>query len=133
MNSKYDQILILSFICLICIGILNLYSASHYVAEIKLGNSLFFLKKHLYFILTACIFIWFFIKFSIFQNRTLSILLYFFSVLLLLCLLLPGSGLVRSYGGGIKVVKGTLFRNYLYAVIFTGTLLNSDAFHVPQR
>ena len=82
---------------LICVGIVMIYSASSIYALMQYKDDLFFLKRHLLFFLIGLVLTFLAMSVDYRQLRRFSKPLLFFSLLLLILVLLPGIG--KEVGG----------------------------------
>ena len=98
MNLKQTRInLAVIAIILVCIGIVMIYSASAIYAHEARGDSAYYLKRHLFYIIVGCTLCALAMSVNYMQLRKLAKPLLLVSFFLLVVLLLPGIG--RSIGG----------------------------------
>lgn len=95
-NKKLDYPLLITFILLVIIGLLMVYSASNIVASYKYNDSFYFLKRELLFALIGVILMYIIIKIDINKILKHTTLIFIISVLLLILVLIPGIGVLRG-------------------------------------
>lgn len=96
-----DYVLLLYFVILLVFGLLALSSASVAVGMQRFGSPYYFLKHQiLYGVLPGLLLFFIFINVSISKLRKAKTLLYFFSIILLAMVFIPGIG--ASYGMGAR-------------------------------
>ena len=95
MHSKRN--VIVSTIALSLFGLIMIYSASSYSAELKTGDAFFFVKKQLYGFIAGLVMMFLGYKVKKEWLKKLRWVIYGFSMLLLLILFIPGVG-QESYG-----------------------------------
>ena len=96
MRSIRRSIFAITFI-LLMIGVVMIYSSSAIYAYEKLGDSLFFLKRHLWFLFFGFILMLFTMSVNLAEVEKFSKVLIGLSILLLFAVLIPGIG--ASVGG----------------------------------
>ena len=96
-KPKFDYILLICTLFLVCFGILMVYSASYYSAELTYGDSMFFAKKQIVGAIIGLVGL--IISSFINYNKLLKLKwpAIIISVVLLACVFVPGLG-ITNYG-----------------------------------
>ena len=92
MKKSYDYPILFITILLVCIGIVMVFSASFYSAQIQFHDSYYFLKKQIMGAAAGLIGMIFFMNFSYWKLEKITKLLLIFSFILLVIVLIPGIG-----------------------------------------
>ena len=93
MDKIKNKKIVLYMILLCGIGFLMIYSASFYSAEIKYGDSLYFVKKQLSGLVLGCVFFLFAYKFDYHKFYKLRWWIIGVSIVLLALVFVPGIGI----------------------------------------
>ena len=97
-SDYYDYNLVAIIIFLTCFGLIMLYSTSSYIAEVENGDSMFYFKRHVIFLVASVLFTSVFVIFARpWFWRMFGIGIYIVSVILLIAVLFVG-----SEGGGAQ-------------------------------
>ena len=91
-----DKKILLTVLAITLIGLIMVYSASHIWAAYKFDDSLYFIKRQVVFVILGliCMFIFSKIDYHFYQKHSIRIL--FFSLILMVLVLIPGIGVVRG-------------------------------------
>lgn len=91
-GRKYDCPLLIVTLLLVGIGIMVLFSASVPYAHVRYGDGYFFVKHQLKWLVVGLFFLWLSSKFNYQKYRIFSLPLLFFTMILLVCVFVPGIG-----------------------------------------
>lgn len=96
MKRRIDIPLLISFILLVLIGLMMVYSASNVVALYKYNDKFYFFKRQFIFGVVGILVMIFFIKVSLEKIYKLTTLIFIISIITLILVLIPGIGMVRG-------------------------------------
>lgn len=96
MKRKIDIPLLIAFILLVLIGLMMVYSASNIVALYKYNDGLYFFKRQLIFAIIGIFIVILFIKIDINKINRYTTIIFIFSLISLILVLIPGIGVVRG-------------------------------------
>lgn len=96
MKRRIDIPLLISFILLVLIGLMMVYSASNVVALYKYNDKFYFFKRQFIFGVAGIFVMIFFIKVSLEKIYKLTTLIFIISIITLILVLIPGIGMVRG-------------------------------------
>jgi cell division protein FtsW len=91
-----DYILLIAIIILSLLGLMIVYSASNVVAKEKFGDSLYYFKRQLLFLVIGYILMFLIIRFDVLKINKYINFIFLFCLALLILVLIPGIGLVRG-------------------------------------
>ena len=126
-KTKFDYILLACVILLVVFGILMVYSASYYSAELTYGNKMFFAKKQIVGAIIGIVALIFmsFINYQFLQKLKWPAII--ISIILLIAVFIPGLG-VTNYGAtrwinlGITTIQPSEIAKFGF-VIFASSIL----------
>lgn len=95
-KRQIDYVLLISILILSLFGLLMVYSASNVVASYKFKDSFYYFKRQVGFWLIGIIIMVLLIKYDIRNYYKHISIIFFFCLLLLILVLIPGIGLVRG-------------------------------------
>lgn len=95
-KKRLDYPLLITFILLVIIGLLMVYSASNVVASFKYNDSFYFLKRELLFAIVGIFLMYIIIKIDINKILKHTTLIFLISAVLLILVLIPGIGVLRG-------------------------------------
>ena len=95
-NKHIDYILLITIILLSIMGLLFVYSASNVVGAEKFNDSYYFVKRQGLFFILSTILLFYLIKLDITILKKYVTIIFIFSIILLLIVLIPGVGVVRG-------------------------------------
>ncbi len=97
MNKSVDRALLLVVLLLVLIGLIMIASAGVAYSQTRFGDQYFFLKRQLLGVVIGLVFLYIFSKIDYRFWKRISIPLFFFSLILLILVLIPGMG-TKVYG-----------------------------------
>jgi len=102
-DKRYDYILLIVTLLLVGTGIIALFSASVPYAHVRYGDGYFFVKHQLKWLAMGIFFLWLASKFNYQKYKNLSLPLLFFTLILLVCVFIPGIG--EKMGGASRWIS----------------------------
>jgi cell division protein FtsW len=129
LRKPIDSILFLVVLCLVMIGGIMIMSTSSVVGEANYNDSYYFIKKHLVFLVMGIVAMGVGIKFPHQKYRKYALPGFLFSLVLLVCPLIPGIG-VKTYGAsrwinlGFMTLQPVEIAKFFFAIFLALSLSN---------